>query len=294
MSLHGGLCYRERQAPPPASPCQLCVGSAATKQWSFLDIQTCARGPKPHVSEIFSSRCPTEGGIVVLAACEERCRPTANQTAWEPNTTPQAHPCKRAVSLRTPAKCNVRPTGDPRGRALFVTLTSVACSRTARPASFAATREMHHLQHALSLRSSTSSARPRYAALRVLSGTRLPMCGFVSFPRTFEHHPPPTLDCGLDFVHAGQTLGGRAAVSCVQQLRLGLHSGLSAPLCRGVVMPWHRSRRLCAPACSRVSTPAARQQSRRQLYFGGISGLTVEACKSRNPYRQNQIAARRR
>jgi hypothetical protein len=187
----GALLPGAASTPPPASPCQLCVGSAATKQWSFLDVQTCARGRKPHVSEIFSSRCPTEGGIVVLAACEERCRPTANQTAWEPNTTPQAYPCKRAVSLRTPAKCNVRPT------ALFATLTSVACSRTARPASFAAMREMHHLQHALSLLSSTSSARPRYPALRVLSGTGLPICGFVPFPRTFEHHPPRTLDCGL-------------------------------------------------------------------------------------------------
>jgi hypothetical protein len=98
----------------------------------------------------------------------------------------------------------------------------------------------------------------------------------------------------LDFVHGRQTLGGRAAVSYVQQLRLGLHSGLSAPLCRGVVMPWHRTRRLRAPACSRVSTPAAPQHSRRQLYFCRISGLTVEACKSRSPYRQNQIAARRR
>jgi hypothetical protein len=197
MSLYGGLCYRERQAPHQPLRVNFALAVRPRSSGVFSTFKTCARGRKPHVSEIFSSRCPTEGEIVVLAACEERCRPTANQTAWEPNTTPQAYPCKRAVSLRTPAKCNVRPTGDPRGRALFVTLTSVACSRTARPASFAATREMHHLQHALSLLSSTSSARPRWAALGVLSETRLPICGFVPFPRTFEHHPPPTLDFRL-------------------------------------------------------------------------------------------------
>jgi hypothetical protein len=115
------------------------------------------------------------------------------------------------------------------------------------------------------------------------------LCHFPALLSTIRHRL-----WTLDSVHGGQTLGSRAAVSCVQQLRLGLHSGLSAPLCRCVVMPWHRSRRLYAPACSRVSTPAARQQSRRQLYFCRISGLAVEACKSRNPYRQTQIAARRR
>jgi hypothetical protein len=198
MSLHGGLCYRERHAPPPAS---LRVHFAlAVRPRSSRVFSTFTHAPEAvsHTSlRFFSSRCPREGEIVVLAAYEERCRPTANQAAWEPNTAPQAHPCKRAVSLRTLQQNNVRPTGDPRGEALFVTLTSAACSRTVRPASFAATREMYHLQHALSLLSRSSLAQPRYPALKVLSGTGLPICGFVPFPRTFEHHPRRSLDFGL-------------------------------------------------------------------------------------------------